>query len=312
MGKFIDLTGQRFGRLLVMYQAPHQNGRVAWHCKCDCGNEKDIKSELLRAGKAQSCGCLHKELLAHRSSPNLVGQKFNRLLVLEKTDMRVDEKVIWKCQCDCGNIAYVSTKHLQSGEVKSCGCLRIENQKKFGQLNSKNLIGKRFGKLIVLEDCKNTSNSSGRLWKCQCDCGSICYKRTANLTSGATTSCGCLKSKGEEKVSHILIVNNINFTREKTFEDCISPFSKEKMRFDFYLPDYNLLIEYDGEQHYGYRDDNGWNNKENYEKTLLRDKVKNEWAKNHNYDLIRIPYTKYVTLELKDIIGEENAEKLSH
>ena len=310
MGKLIDLTGQRFGRLVVMYQAPHQNGRVAWHCKCDCGNEKDIQGALLREGKTRSCGCLHKEQLAERSTPNLVGRKFNRLLVLEKTNRRIDENVVWKCQCDCSNITYTTTKSLQSGRVKSCGCLRREN---IGKINAKDISGQRFGKLVALEPCKSVPGQSKRLWKCQCDCGTICYKYGIYLIHGETTSCGCLKSKGEEKIKSILINYNIEFIREKTFEDCINPLSGKKLFFDFYLPLYNLLVEYDGEQHYNYKTNtDGWNNKENYEKTIFRDKIKDEWAEIHNYNLIRIPYTKYKTLELKDIIGEENVKELSH
>lgn len=66
MGKFIDLTGQRFGRLLVL----HYNGgikyRAYWWCRCDCGTEDSIQGKLLRNGHTSSCGCLHREQLADR------------------------------------------------------------------------------------------------------------------------------------------------------------------------------------------------------------------------------------------------------
>lgn len=60
---------------------------------------------------------------------HLVGQRFGRLTVLEKTNERLGERkhhVVWKCQCDCGNIAYVTTSNLNHGNTKSCGCLRRE------------------------------------------------------------------------------------------------------------------------------------------------------------------------------------------
>ena len=60
MPKLIDLIGQRFGRLIVLYRAANQGHKVMWHCKCDCCAEKDIAGNLLRSGKTQSCGCLHK------------------------------------------------------------------------------------------------------------------------------------------------------------------------------------------------------------------------------------------------------------
>ena len=61
---------------------------------------------------------------------NLIGQKFNRLLVLEKTNQRNNGSIVWKCQCDCGNITYVSTRSLRSNNTKSCGCLNIEQRQK--------------------------------------------------------------------------------------------------------------------------------------------------------------------------------------
>lgn len=57
-------------------------------------------------------------------------------------------------------------------------------------------------------------------------------------------------SKGEQLIYDILIENNLVFEQQKTFNNCINPKTNKKLRFDFYLPDYNCCIEYDGEQHY--------------------------------------------------------------
>ena len=63
--KFIDLTGQRFSRLLVLYQVENHieasgRHRTAWHCLCDCGKEIDTTSRSLRSGATRSCGCFCK------------------------------------------------------------------------------------------------------------------------------------------------------------------------------------------------------------------------------------------------------------
>lgn len=63
---FKDITGQRFGKLTVMYQAGdfvNDEGKhiAMWHCQCDCGNEKDILGTSLRYGATRSCGCIQKE-----------------------------------------------------------------------------------------------------------------------------------------------------------------------------------------------------------------------------------------------------------
>ena len=57
MPKKIDLTGQRFGRLVVIRECGRKNGNVAWLCKCDCGNELVVSGDSLRGGRSQSCGC---------------------------------------------------------------------------------------------------------------------------------------------------------------------------------------------------------------------------------------------------------------
>lgn len=53
----LDLTGQRYGKLTVTGPAPNIGARTAWHCKCDCGNEKIVKTCHLRSGHVASCGC---------------------------------------------------------------------------------------------------------------------------------------------------------------------------------------------------------------------------------------------------------------
>ena len=60
MPQFIDLTGERFGRLTVLKRDMSQK-RTVWICKCDCGNTKSVQSTHLRSGATTSCGCYHKE-----------------------------------------------------------------------------------------------------------------------------------------------------------------------------------------------------------------------------------------------------------
>ena len=54
---------------------------------------------------------------------NIVGQKFGRLLVIEKTDIRKRKNIVWKCQCDCGVLCDKITTDLVNDRIKSCGCL---------------------------------------------------------------------------------------------------------------------------------------------------------------------------------------------
>lgn len=89
MGRLIDLTGQRFGRLVVLERAGSDKNKSAlWFCRCDCGKEKVINSKSLRNGSTRSCGCLHQELPAIRL--NLAGQRFGRLVAIERVGSNKD------------------------------------------------------------------------------------------------------------------------------------------------------------------------------------------------------------------------------
>lgn len=59
MGKFIDLTGQRFGKLVVKERAPNNRfGGARWLCQCDCGKQSVVTAGELKRGHAKSCGCV--------------------------------------------------------------------------------------------------------------------------------------------------------------------------------------------------------------------------------------------------------------
>lgn len=72
--KFIDLTGQKFGRLTVIRRAENKGKSVCWLCKCDCGNEVEVRSADLRNGMSKSCGCLRDEV-ASKQGKQRIGEK---------------------------------------------------------------------------------------------------------------------------------------------------------------------------------------------------------------------------------------------
>jgi hypothetical protein len=124
--------------------------------------------------------------------------------------------------------------------------------------------GNTYGKLTVLKLDKEKSGKNA-YWICKCDCGNIISVSGVKLRY-SQISCGCVKSKGEEKINQILTNNSIFYKTQISFETCKDI---DLLRFDFGIYDNNqnlqYLIEYDGEQHFQYRNI-GWNNKENFEK----------------------------------------------
>ena len=231
---------------------------------------------------------------------DLTGKNFNGVEVLSFVEIK-NHSAMWKCKCSCGNLFITRGADLSNGHTKSCGCKNIEKARKMGLKNkgkgAKNLTNQRFGKLVALYPTEKRDSCRSIIWHCKCDCGNEIDISSHSLQQG-TQSCGCLFSKGELAIRNLLLENNINFETQKTFETCLF-MTGWPARFDFYLPDYNLLIEYDGEQHFGV---GGWNTPGLFEETKIRDNFKNEWCKKNNIPLIRIPYTHLSELTLDDLL----------
>lgn len=191
------MVGRVFGHLEVVKRASNRGVLIFWRCRCDCGNYKDINaSSLTRKTKpTRSCGCSKKEV-QQKNKTNIKGMRFGRLTVIEEIRKEASicgrNRVFWECKCDCGNTKVINGCNLRRGLSKSCGCLNIERIRK-------NLLGMRFGKLLVIEQVEKPilTKTRGLFWKCKCDCG-----REKIITSGSLTrknkpthSCGCLKKE---------------------------------------------------------------------------------------------------------------------
>ena len=118
------------------------------------------------------------------------------------------------------------------------------------------------------------------------------------LINGHTTSCGCSNSKGENIIKNILDDNKILYKEQKTFDD-LKASSGVYFKFDFYLPEYNCCIEYDGIQHFEVW---GWQTEEGLKKTQERDKIKDKYCKDNNIKLVRIPYTDFEKINCEYIL----------
>jgi len=188
-----DLTGKRFGRLVALRPTEERkNGYVMWECICDCGNTTFARSASLNNGNKTSCGCLREANgNTNAEAKDLTGQRFGKLVALRPTDERKNGFMMWECICDCGKSISVRHDSLISGNTMSCGCLQKERAAK---ANSKDLTGKRFGKLVVLKPTEERKNGK-RVWECLCDCGKTVFVRSTSLTNGNSTSCGCTRAK---------------------------------------------------------------------------------------------------------------------
>lgn len=109
----------------------------------------------------------------------------------------------------------------------------------------------------------------------------------------------CNRSKGELKISSYLSLNNFEYIIEYKFDNCLSN-SKYKLKFDFYLPDYNLCIEYDGKQHFEPVKQFGGD--EEFIKRQINDNIKNEYCQINKIPLLRISYLEDVNTKLHEYL----------
>jgi hypothetical protein len=112
------------------------------------------------------------------------------------------------------------------------------------------------------------------------------FKQRANNHLNGIGCPICNESRGEGSIRKFLDEKNISFIRQYRFKDCKY---KRSLPFDFYLPDFNTCIEYDGEQHF--KPKHNWGGIQEYNMTVKKDNIKTDYCISNNLKLIRIPYT---------------------
>ena len=198
-----------------------------WKCQCECGNYTVVDGCSLRSGNTLSCGCWSKkrqliapstpstannELMSivlenitdeelktqyppqpiHPNAIDITGERFGKLTALWKVgNQRLghSSKSIYAFRCDCGKVKFSTSYMARSGQITTCGCGLQERgiEKRF------NLLGQRFGRLIVIKELPPKRRAAQ--WLCQCDCGNTCIRCTTDLTGiHQSKSCGiCIK-----------------------------------------------------------------------------------------------------------------------
>lgn len=140
------------------------------------------------------------------------------------------------------------------------------------------------------------------LHMCKID-GHQWYACPSNILFG--TGCPqCKASHGEREISAWLSDHLINFEPQKTFNGCKN---KKLLPFDFYIPEYNLCIEYDGEQHY--MPVKHFGGQTRLEKTIYRDKIKTNYCMANNIQLLRIRYDEDIAISLENFFNNTKLTK---
>lgn len=125
---------------------------------------------------------------------DLTAQKFGRLTALEFAFNSKLKRSMWKCLCICGNYTEVNASDLKRKKTQSCGCLFKDTMKE----RFKDLTGRKFGRLTIIERDRSCINRTK--WLCHCDCGNKRSIRSEVLLSGSTQSCSCLQKEISSKL----------------------------------------------------------------------------------------------------------------
>ena len=304
-----DLTGQRFGRWTVLYRGTSpvdsQAKRPAtyWHCRCDCGVEKDVAASSLKHGISQSCGCLKINRLS--KNRDLRNVRFGRWLVIDKAEDKIVAKrkfKAWLCVCDCGTVRVVTEQSLIKGSSVSCGCYRKERAK--ASVKYEDLTGCKFGNWTVVKRAPDRFYPGGgraQMWECLCVCGTVHIVAGNMLKAGISQSCGCLQVKSivEEHVRSYLDEFGIKYIPNKSYFDLKGP-RGGNLSYDFLILDNDAcpvcFIECQGEQHY--KPVAFFGGEEKFRSQLERDQLKKAYAIAHTIPLYEIPYT----IRSKDVV----------
>jgi hypothetical protein len=285
--------GDKFVR--VEERIPNQK-KIKCLCK-ECGNvwEPQVR-HILNGSGCPNC---------RKTSKEEFDKKVQELF--EKDYYRVSEypgsqtkKVTMLCNV-CGSTNDQKVSHILSGHgCKICGHERVIEKQRITKeeliIRSKQINGNIYDFDLVTYSQLTTKDKIPII----CKKHGTFHQTIQNHIYG---KCGCPKckeSKGEKKIRLYLESVDVNYVKNKTFQGCRY---KRKLPFDFYLPEYNTLIEYDGEQHFhrirfGFGKYMTDEEKDMYLETIQkRDAIKDGYCNKNNIRLIRISYKQYNDIE---------------
>lgn len=151
-------VGDKIGLVTIVERGPNKGKETQWYCNCECGATHVLMSSRRLSNpdrkKPCNCGCLNLEQasnLGKAQTESLVSQRFGRLVVLQATDKRSAEAIVYLCQCDCGTLCEVRSTNLRSGHTQSCGCLKSVGEYTISNILTQN--GVPFVKEKTFENC---------------------------------------------------------------------------------------------------------------------------------------------------------------
>lgn len=185
-------------------------------------------------------------------------------------------------KCDKGHEFTTDWNRIRDGR---CSCK--ECNKRYWNVKSVSQYLKEYGFKLVSKEYKNPKTPL----RIEC-CNGHIFDKTLNAFKENKCCPICSSSSGEDRISNILKEMNIDFIFQKTFKECKD---KNVLPFDFYISKYNLIIEFDGIQHF--KPISKFDGEEGFVTRVLHDAIKNQYCEDNNINILRIPYWDYDNIE---------------
>lgn len=286
-----DMVKKEFdARNYILISTEYCNNSTKLQYLCPHHSTKGIL-EITFANFTKGRGCPYCAKRAKKTHEEYVSElgfiKPNIEVIGEYKNLRT--KLLHRCKV-CGYEWFVRPDNLLylSNGCPKCGKRAVLTNKEFIE---------RVNRVNSNIEVIGTYHNSVEKIKFGCKlCGNIWEAKPNNILNGKGCPV-CSLSKGEKKIREILKSKHIIFIEQYKFKDCVDI---NPLPFDFFLPEHNTLIEYDGKQHYEPCTFGGIDYKQaiiNFEKTKEHDKIKTEYCFCHKINLVRIPYYDYRRIE---------------
>ena len=265
-----------------------KNNKTRMKCKCKiCGHEWETVAEALINARTGCPKCARRYNRTHEEFMEEVYSKNHNIEILSHYNKNHDRI---KCKC---KICSHEWEVIAEGILYGRGCPKC----------ARKIVGDKTRKTHeeFIEELKNINpyveiiskyQCATEKIKCRCKIDGYEWEATPYNLLNNHGCPKCTSSKGEREIFKVLDNKNIDYLREYRFEDCKY---KTSLPFDFYLPQYNCCIEFDGQQHYEIVD--YWGGLDGFINTKIRDTIKTIYCKENNIKLIRIPYWDFDRIE---------------
>lgn len=265
------------------YKGIHE--KIKFKCN-DCGYIWDATPATIYRTKTNKCIVCKKELkrpIEHDDFIKVMYEVNKNMEILEEYNP-IKHRIKCKCKIHDYETTMEINKLLNGHGCTFCGQEKRANSRRKTEQEFYNMLKLYNVRFIPIEKYKNFSKKI----KFKCDkCGFI-FESSPSLIRTRKFCPSCEKdntSNLEYDIQIFLSEHNIKFIKQHTFEDCKHI---HKLRFDFYLKEYNLCIEADGQQHF--KPVEYFKGEEGFKKRQKNDQIKNKYCEDNNIKLIRIPY----------------------